>query len=201
MGTPAPILLILAAKRDFVSSMLGAGKTPTPQQLASFLQALVVELLPHVKSASPYVSEILHNGLSALGWSAQTNAPVPGSSPPQPANILSFLDEALSQLLPDVSAARASAAAARRALENEDRELSMLEEEGAESSLSSKQERALAAARIVMCANRPWWRSPCLCIRLHSIHLGIAPPLRCHRPYGIGRAPCQRVGRRPKPPP
>ena len=84
MATPAPILLILAAKRDFVSSMLAAGKTPTPQQLASFLQALVVELLPHVKSASPHVGEALKTGLSVLGWSAQANAPLPGSAPPQP---------------------------------------------------------------------------------------------------------------------
>ena len=70
-----PILLLLASKAAFVRSQLDAGKVPTAPMLAAFLQALVQELMPHVKAAQPSVGETLKAGLAALGWSVASNAP------------------------------------------------------------------------------------------------------------------------------
>ena len=51
MGTasvPEPLKRTLAAKHEFVRTSLKAEKVPTGPMLASFLQALVHELGPHV---------------------------------------------------------------------------------------------------------------------------------------------------------
>jgi len=145
---PTALLLLLASKHDFVRSNLDAGRVPTPQMLASFLQALVTELMPLVKAAPASVGETLKAGLTVIGWVVATNAPAPGSSPPEPAAVLSFLDSALDELMPSVAAARAAAAQASRALAEEERELSLLEEEAGEGSLSGKQQRALQACQV-----------------------------------------------------
>ena len=125
---PTALLLLLASKHDFVRSNLDAGRVPTPQMLASFLQALVTELMPLVKAAPASVGETLKAGLTVIGWVVATNAPAPGSSPPEPAAVLSFLDSALDELMPSVAAARAAAAQASRALAEEEHELSLLSE-------------------------------------------------------------------------
>ena len=147
-GDPAPpLLLLLASKYSFVRQQLDAGKVPTPAVLASFLQQLVAELLPHVKVASSTVGEALKAGLAALGWNVATNSPNPGSSPPQPQAVLNFLDGVLANLLPDVGTARQASLDASKAVAIEERELNMMEEEALDGDLSGKQQKALAASR------------------------------------------------------
>ena len=90
-----PLLLLLASKRDFVKTALDAGKVPTPSMLASFLQALVQEIAPHIKVAQPSAVTVLRSGLTTLGWNVAANAPAAGSAPPQPGDVLGFLDAAL----------------------------------------------------------------------------------------------------------
>ena len=126
---PTPLLLLLASKASFVKQQLDAGKVPAPPVLAAFLQQLVSELLPHVKAAPSSVGDALKAGLAAVGWNVGTNAPTPGSSSPQPEAILGFLDGALSNLMPDVVAARQASSEASKALAVEERELHMMEEE------------------------------------------------------------------------
>ena len=144
---PAPLLLLLASRRDFVKSMLDAGKVPTPQVLATFLTTLVQQMGPHVKVALPAEVDILKTGLAALGWSVSSNSPAAGSAPPQPTDVLAFLESALAKMLPDLTTARAAAAAAARALAEEQRELEMMEEEALDGDLSGKQQKALAASK------------------------------------------------------
>ena len=93
-----PLLLLLASKRDFVKTALEAGKVPTPSMLASFLQALVQEIAPHIKVAQPSAVTALRSGLTTLGWNVAANAPAAGSAPPQPGDVLGFLDGALADM-------------------------------------------------------------------------------------------------------
>ena len=72
---------------------------------------------------------------------------MPGSAPPLPTDVLDFLGRALVRLCPDIGAARAALAQARAALSAEEREASMIEEEGLDGALSSKQAKALAASQ------------------------------------------------------
>lgn len=144
---PTPVLMILIVKHDFVRTNLDAGKVPTAPMLASFLQALVQELGPHVKAAPPPVNDRLKSGLSSLGWNVASNSPAPGSAPPQPQAVLEFLDGALAALLPTLSQARAAAAQATRQFNEEERELGLMEEEALEGALSGKQQKTLAASQ------------------------------------------------------
>lgn len=144
---PPPFLLLLASKHAFVTSSLAAGKVPSAPQLASFLQGLVNELLPHVRAAPSFVGDILKSELANLGWAVATNAPAPGSSPPTPEVVLAFLDGMLAELLPNVATARAAAAQASKALAAEEHELSLMEEEALDGSLSGKQQKALVACQ------------------------------------------------------
>ena len=68
---PTALVLLVAARRDFVKANVDAGKLPPPAVLASFLQTLVQEMQPHVKAAAPSVGELLKAGLAALGWLAE----------------------------------------------------------------------------------------------------------------------------------
>jgi hypothetical protein len=146
-NTPTPLLLLLESKRSFVRSALDAGKIPTPSMLASFLQTLVTEVQPHVRGA-PTVGETLKAGLAALYWSVATNAPMPGSAPPTPEAVLAFLDDALAALLPDVATARAAHAAAKKALTEEERDMSLIEDEASDGGgLSVRQQKAIAASQ------------------------------------------------------
>lgn len=148
MSAPLPLLLLLESKREFVSQALAAGKVPSPAMLAAFLQALVQEMAPHIKSAAPAAVQTLKEGLAALGWVVQTNAPKAGSAPPAPDQVLAFLEASLNQLVPEVSAAKAAASQASQAAQDEERELRMLEEEETDcGGLSAKQQKALAVAR------------------------------------------------------
>ena len=126
---PTALLSLLHAKHAFVRSQLEAGKVPPPAILAAFLQSLVNELGPLVKASPAAVGEVLKEGLHALHWVVATNSPASGSAPPNPAAILTFLDDTLRRLLPSLSAARSAAAEARRALAAEERELNQMEEE------------------------------------------------------------------------
>lgn len=143
----ASLLSILATKHAFVKSMLAAGKIPTPAMLGSFLQSTVVELRPHVQAAPPTVGEALKSGLATIGWSSATNSPIPGSSPPQPDAVAAFLAATLRNLLPDVPTARAAVVESRKSLNEEEREVSMMEEEAADGALSGKQVKALTASQ------------------------------------------------------
>jgi len=56
-----PLKRTLAAKHEFIRTSLKAGKVPTGPMLASFLQALVHEMGPHVKASPP----ALHKSFSS----------------------------------------------------------------------------------------------------------------------------------------
>ncbi len=144
MSADFALLRLLESKHQFVRTALEEGKHPTPAALASFLQTLVFEAGPLVKSAPPFVGEALKVGLANLGWQVATNSPAPGSSPPTADAVQNFLHAALVQLLPDLPTARAAAAQVAKALAIEEREVSMLEEE--DGALSGKQQKALAAS-------------------------------------------------------
>ena len=77
-----PLKRTLAAKHEFIRTSLKAGKVPTGPMLASFLQALVHEMGPHVKASPPALQEFLKSGLASLGWNVATNSAAPGSAPP-----------------------------------------------------------------------------------------------------------------------
>ena len=144
---PTPILIVLLAKHTFVRTSLDAGKVPTAPMLASFLKALVQELGPHVKAAPLSVNDCLKSGLASLGWNVASNSPAPGSAPPQPQAVLEFLDGTLTKLLPTLSQARAAAEQATRLLNEEERELGLMEEEALDGALSGKQQKTLAASQ------------------------------------------------------
>jgi len=92
-----PLKRTLAAKPEFIRTSLKAGKVPTGPMLASFLQALVHEMGPHVKASPPALQEFLKSGLASLGWNVATNSAAPGSAPPQARALLGFLDGALAE--------------------------------------------------------------------------------------------------------
>ena len=138
-STPPPLLKLLFTKHRFVKSCLDENKIPTPQQLAQFLQSFVVEATPHIKTAPPAVGASLKAGLEKLGWSVATNSPIAGSAPPQPENVLAFIDTALHELMPDLATARAAAAATLKALQAEERDISLREEDYNEGNLSAKE--------------------------------------------------------------
>ena len=91
------LVLILATKQnEFVRTIVEGPTVPTAK-LASFLQALVHELGPHVKETPLALKEFLKSGLASLGWSVASNSPAPGSAPPQVLAIRDFLDGALAE--------------------------------------------------------------------------------------------------------
>ena len=149
--TSAPLtalLLHLAAKHNFVRQNIEAGKVPSSQVLFTFLRTLVQEVGPHVKALPPAVGEVLKTGLAGLGWDVGCNAPTAGSSPPKADVLLAFLDGALTKLLPGIAEARAEANAAQKQAAEEERELSLMEEEALEGGLGVKQQKVLAASQL-----------------------------------------------------
>eukprot|EP00966_Prymnesium_polylepis_P131442 3040037-Prymnesium_polylepis.1 len=143
----ARILLLLDSKLAFVQGMLDAGKLPSAQQIAAFLQALVQELKPHIKDSPPPTADALKVGFAGMGWDVATNSPAAGSAPPQPSDLIRFLEAALVAAMPDLMSARTAAVQANKALQEELSELSHMEEEALDSGLSSKQEKQLEACR------------------------------------------------------
>ena len=147
MDAPTPLLLLLASKHAFVKAQLDAGKVPAPPIIAGFLRALVQELGPLVKASPPAVGERLKTGLAALNWVVASNSPIVGSTCPQPADVLGFLDATLAALLPDLSTARAAATKAQKTYSAEEQELTQMEEEALNGGLGGRQQKQLDASR------------------------------------------------------
>ena len=64
---------------------------PNPQQLSEFLRGLVSRSGPLVKACRADVVAETRGGFASVGWDVTTNAPLPGSGPPQAAAVLGML--------------------------------------------------------------------------------------------------------------
>jgi hypothetical protein len=77
--------------------------TPSPQQLLGFLNGLVSRAGPLVGACRPDVVSETRGGFTSIGWDVATNAPIAGSQPPDPAEVLAML-KLLNQKLSAASA-------------------------------------------------------------------------------------------------
>lgn len=64
---------------------------PNPHQLSEFLRGLVSRSGPLVKACRADVVAETRSGFASVGWDVATNAPVPGSGPPQAVAVLGML--------------------------------------------------------------------------------------------------------------
>lgn len=144
---PPALLLILHAKAEFVRGNIAAGRTPNGAQTATFMRETVLALGPHISASPPSVARQVLAGFASIGWDVPTNAPVAGTTPPSPDEILALLQKSFLDLRPSLKEARDMATAAATALSEEKRELSFAEEYAAEGGGGAKAERKLAALR------------------------------------------------------